>query len=142
MEKIQKTKDKISWFYLLLLYSFFPLHSHIGIHFWKRKNSDINLECVIFGGHQMGFVFHTIEFGVKFRFLLIIYAITWKLGWITSYLVATRWLLFLSMLSLVSNLPFCWKFMQITRRDGWNMTYLVATKCVLASLHVLNKVHN
>jgi hypothetical protein len=39
---------------------------------------------------------------------------------------------------LVSNLAFCWKFMQITWKDGWSMSYLVATKCVLASLWVLN----
>ncbi len=36
-KKILKTKDKRSWFYLLLFYSFLSLHSHIGIHSWRRK---------------------------------------------------------------------------------------------------------
>jgi hypothetical protein len=34
------------------------------------------LKYVLFGGHQMGFVPQLVEFGVKFRFLLKIYAIT------------------------------------------------------------------
>ncbi len=63
------------------------------------------------------------------------YMKTW-LKW--SYLVAIRWVLFFILLNLVSNLVFCWKFMQITWKDGWNMSYLVATRCVFASLHVLN----
>jgi hypothetical protein len=48
------------------------------------------LKYVLFGGHLMGFVPQTIEFGVKFKFLLKIYAITWKDGWNMSYLVVTR----------------------------------------------------
>ncbi len=96
------------------------------------------LKYILFGAHQMGFVPQLIEFGVKFRFLLKIYAITWKDGWITSYLVASRWVLFLNLLSSVSNSIFCWKFMQITWKDGWNMSYLVATICVLPSLHILS----
>jgi hypothetical protein len=97
------------------------------------------LKYVLFGGHPMGFVPQTIEFGVKFKFLLKIYAITWKDGLNTSYLVAIRWVLFRSYLSLMSNSNFCWKFMQITWKDGWNMSYLVVTRCVLASPPVLNK---
>jgi hypothetical protein len=95
------------------------------------------LKYILFGGHQMGFVSQLVEFGVKFK-LLKIYAIIWKFIWNTSYLVAIRWVLFPSLLYLVSNLAFCWKFMQITWKDGWNMSYLVATRCVLASPHVLN----
>jgi hypothetical protein len=34
------------------------------------------LQYVLFGGHQMGFVPQHVEFGVKFSFLLKIYAIT------------------------------------------------------------------
>jgi hypothetical protein len=48
------------------------------------------LKYVLFSGHQMGFVPQPIKFGVKFRFLLKFYVITWKNGWNTSYLVATR----------------------------------------------------
>jgi hypothetical protein len=48
------------------------------------------LKYVLFGGHQMGFVPQRVELGFKFNFLLKIYAITWKDGWNTSYLVATR----------------------------------------------------
>jgi hypothetical protein len=36
------------------------------------------LKYVLFGGHQMSFVPQLIEFGVKFKLLLKIYAITWK----------------------------------------------------------------
>jgi hypothetical protein len=97
------------------------------------------LKYVLFGGHRMGFIPQTIEFGVKFKLLLKIYAITWKYGLNTSYLVAIRWVLFPSYLSLVSNSNFCWKFMQITWKDGWNMSYMVVTRCVLASPRVLNK---
>ncbi len=39
--------------------------------------------------------------------------VTWKLGWNMSYLVATKWVLFLSLLSLVSNSGSYWKFMQL-----------------------------
>jgi hypothetical protein len=74
----------------------------------------------------------------QIKVLLKIYAMTWKYGWNSSYLVAMRWVLFHSLLSLVSNLAFCWKFMQITWKDDWNMSYLVATKGVLASPCVLN----
>jgi hypothetical protein len=38
------------------------------------------LKYVLFGGHQMGFVSQLLEFGVKFKFFLKIYAITCKLG--------------------------------------------------------------
>jgi hypothetical protein len=38
------------------------------------------LKYVLFGGHQMNFVPQHIEFGVKFKFLLKIYAITCKDG--------------------------------------------------------------
>jgi hypothetical protein len=86
------------------------------------------LKYVLFGDHHMSFVPHLVEFGVKFRFLLKIYAITWKYGWDTSYLVATKWVLFLNMLILVSNSSFCWKFMQTTWKDGWNTSYLVANR--------------
>jgi hypothetical protein len=34
------------------------------------------LKYVLFGGHQIGFVSQLVEFGVKFKFLLKIYAIT------------------------------------------------------------------
>jgi hypothetical protein len=69
------------------------------------------LKYVLFGDHQMGFVSQLLEFGVKFKFLLKIYANTWKFGWNTFYLVAIKWVLFPSLLSLVLNLAFCWKFM-------------------------------
>jgi hypothetical protein len=72
----------------------------------------------------MSFVSQPIEFGVRFK-LLKIYAIIWKLGWNTPYLVAIRWVLFPNLLNLVLNLT-CWNFMQITWKDGWNMSYLVA----------------
>jgi hypothetical protein len=38
------------------------------------------LKYVLFGGHQMGFVPQHVEFCVKFRFLLNIYAIIEKYG--------------------------------------------------------------
>jgi hypothetical protein len=41
----------------------------------------------------MGFVPQHVQFSVKFSFLSKIYVITWKDGWNTSYLVATRCLL-------------------------------------------------
>ncbi len=44
---------------------------------------------------------------------LKIYEVTWKLGWNTFYLVATKWVLFPNLLSLVSNLGSCWIFMQL-----------------------------
>jgi hypothetical protein len=72
------------------------------------------LKYILFGGHEMRFVYQPIEFGVKFKFLFKIYTSTWKGGLNKFYLVATRWVLFLSFLSLVSNLAFCWKSMQIT----------------------------
>jgi hypothetical protein len=71
------------------------------------------LKYVLFGGHQMGFVPQLVEFGVKFIFLLKLYAIIWKDAWNTSYLVAIKWVLFPNILSLVSNLAFCWKFMRL-----------------------------
>ncbi len=76
------------------------------------------LKYVLFGGHHKGkFVPQHVEFGFKFSFSLKFYAITWKDGWNMSYLVATKWVnLFPSMLSLVSNLTFCWKFMQLHER--------------------------
>jgi hypothetical protein len=49
----------------------------------------------------------------QIHFFWKINEVTWKLGWNTSYLVATRWVLFSSLLSLVSNLGSCWKFMQL-----------------------------
>jgi hypothetical protein len=55
---------------------------------WKCK-----LACwqfLLFGGHWMGFVPQHVEFGVKFGFLLKIYAITWINGWNMSYM--KRWL--------------------------------------------------
>jgi hypothetical protein len=79
----------------------------------------------------MGFVPQLVEFGVKFIFLLKNYAITWKDGWNTSYLVAIKWVLFPNILSLVSNSIFLLKIYAITWKDGWNMSYLVTTKCVL-----------
>jgi hypothetical protein len=48
------------------------------------------LKYILFGGHQMGFVPQHFEFGVKFSFLLKIYAITWKDGWNTSFIVVTK----------------------------------------------------
>jgi hypothetical protein len=56
---------------------------------------------------------HHVEFDVKFIFFLKIYEVTWKLGWNTSYFVATKWVLLPNLLSLVSNLASCWKFMQL-----------------------------
>jgi hypothetical protein len=56
---------------------------------------------------------HHVEFYVKFSFFWKINEVTWKFGWNTSYLVATRWVLFSSLLSLVSNSGFYWKFMQL-----------------------------
>jgi hypothetical protein len=72
------------------------------------------LKYILCGGHQMGFVPLFVEFGVKFTFLSICFATTWKDGWNMSYLVATKGVNFLpNMLSLVSNLTFCWNFMQL-----------------------------
>jgi hypothetical protein len=56
---------------------------------------------------------HHVEFDVKFIFFLKINEVTWKFGWNMSYMVTTRWVLFLSLLSLVSNSSSCWKFMQL-----------------------------
>jgi hypothetical protein len=81
---------------------------------------------------------HHVEFDVNFTFFWKINEVTWKLGWNTSFLVATILVLFPNLLNLVSNLGFCWKLMQITWKDGWNMSYLVGTRCVLASFRVLN----
>jgi len=39
------------------------------------------LKYVVFGDQQMDFVPRPIEFGVKFKFLLKIYAMTWKDSW-------------------------------------------------------------
>jgi hypothetical protein len=101
--------------------TFAPCWIWCQIHFLENLWSYVKtwLKYILFGGHQMGFVPQPIEFGVKFRFLLNIYAITQKNGWNTSYLVATRWVLFLNLLNLVSNSVFCWKFMQITWTGGW-----------------------
>ncbi len=54
-----------------------------------------------------------VEFDVKFTFFLKIYEVTWKLGWNTCYLVAMKWVLFPSLLSLVSNSNSCLKFIQL-----------------------------
>ncbi len=59
---------------------------------------------------------HHVEFDVKFTFFLKIYEVTWKLGWNTSYLVATKWVLFLNLSSLMSNLGFRWIFMQLHKK--------------------------
>ncbi len=56
---------------------------------------------------------HHVEFDIKFTFFWKINEIIWKLGWHTSYLVTTRWILFPNLLSLVWNSSFCWKFMQL-----------------------------
>jgi hypothetical protein len=58
---------------------------------------------------------HHVEFGVKFTksFFSNNYEVTWKLGWNKFYLVATKWVLFLSLLNLVSNSTSYWKFMQL-----------------------------
>jgi len=56
---------------------------------------------------------HHVEFDVKFIFFWKINEIIWKLGWNTSYLVATIWVLFPNLLSSVSNSSSCWKFMQL-----------------------------
>jgi hypothetical protein len=56
---------------------------------------------------------HHVEFDVKFIFFQKINEITWKSCWNMSYLVATIWVLFSNLLSLVSNLGSCWKFMQL-----------------------------
>jgi len=56
---------------------------------------------------------HHVEFDVKFTFFLKIYEVTWKIGRNNSYLVATRWVLFPNMLSLMSNLASCSKFMKL-----------------------------
>jgi hypothetical protein len=52
---------------------------------------------------------HHVEFDVKFTFFLNIHEVTWKLGWNTSYLVATKWVLLPNLLRLMS----CSKFMQL-----------------------------
>jgi ribosome-associated toxin RatA of RatAB toxin-antitoxin module len=54
-----------------------------------------------------------VEFDLNFTFFSKINEVTWKLGWNTSYLVATKWVLFSSLLTLVSNLGSCWRFMQL-----------------------------
>jgi hypothetical protein len=56
---------------------------------------------------------HHVKFNVKFTFFSKINEIIWKLGWNTSYLVATRWVLLPKLLSLVTNSSSCWKFMQL-----------------------------
>jgi hypothetical protein len=56
---------------------------------------------------------HHVEFDVNFTFFWKINEVTWKLGWNTCYFVATKWVLFPSLLSLVSNSGSCWKFMQL-----------------------------
>jgi hypothetical protein len=56
---------------------------------------------------------HHVEFDVNFIFFWKINEIIWKIGWNMSYLVATKWVLFHNLLSLVSNLSYCWKFMQL-----------------------------
>jgi hypothetical protein len=72
------------------------------------------LKYILCGGNQMGFVFQPVEFGVTFTFLLNFFAIIWKDGWNTSYLMTTKWVnLFPNVLSLVSNSIFYWKFMQL-----------------------------
>jgi hypothetical protein len=83
------------------------------------------------------FVPQHVEFGVKFNFLLKFYAITWKDGWNASYLVTAKWILFLSMLSLMSNLASV-EFFVTAWKDGWNISYLVVIICVLPPLCVLN----
>jgi hypothetical protein len=46
---------------------------------WKFMKLHENLfDYVLCGGHHMGFVPQPIEFGVKFKFLLNFFAITWK----------------------------------------------------------------
>jgi hypothetical protein len=49
----------------------------------------------------------------QIHFFLKIYEITWKLGWNMFYLVTIRWVLFLSLWSLVSSSTSCGKFMQL-----------------------------
>jgi hypothetical protein len=84
---------------------------------------------------------HHVEFGVKFTFFLKIYEVTWKLSWNMSYLVATRWVLFPSLLSSMSNLAFLLKFYAMTWKNGWNMFYMVATIWILFS-NMLSFVSN
>jgi hypothetical protein len=59
---------------------------------------------------------HNVEFDVSFTFFLNIYEITWKLGWNTSYLVATIWVLFPILLNLASNSAFCWIYANYMKR--------------------------
>jgi len=54
-----------------------------------------------------------IEFKWKFKFLMKICESACWHGGNSFYLVATGWVLFPSMLNLVSNLTYCWKFMQL-----------------------------
>jgi hypothetical protein len=54
-----------------------------------------------------------IEFEWKFKFLMKNYESACWHGGNSFYLVATRWVLFPSLLSLVSNLVSCSKFMQL-----------------------------
>jgi hypothetical protein len=121
---LMKNYENVCWHggnssYLMatrLILTFAPCWIWCQIHFllenlWTYMKTW--LKYALFGGHQMVFVPQPIEFGVKFRFLLKFYVITWKDGWNTSYLVATKWVLFPNVLSLVSNSIFCWKFMQL-----------------------------
>ncbi len=66
------------------------------------------------GGHQTNFDICTMLNSMSNSlFSKKINKIIWKLGWNTFYLVATIWVLFPNLLSLVSNSSSCWKFMQL-----------------------------
>jgi hypothetical protein len=56
---------------------------------------------------------HHVKSNVKFILFWKINEIVWKLGWNTSYLVATKWILFPNLFSLVSNSNCSRKFMQL-----------------------------
>jgi hypothetical protein len=96
--KIYEVTWKLSWnmsYVVAIIWVLFPrllsLVSHLGFCWNFCNYMERWLKYILFGGHQIvKFVPQHVEFGFKFSFLLKIYTITWKDGWNTSYLVATK----------------------------------------------------
>jgi hypothetical protein len=96
------------------------LDNHIEFE-WKFKflmkimKVHVGMETILpmwWPPHQFQHLHH-VESNVKFILFWKINKIVWKLGWNTSYLVATKWILFPNLFNLVSNSNSSRKFMQL-----------------------------
>jgi hypothetical protein len=121
--------------------TFAPCWIWCQIHFLPKKLWSYMktwLKYVLFGGHQMGFLPQHVEFGVKFSFLLKIYAITWKYGWNMSYSGITKWVLLPNTLNLVSNSLFFVENLCNYMKRWLKYVLFGSHRMCFGPLHVLN----